>query len=332
VEDVLASDPEEDPSDYGRSSDGSVLSSVSSVSSSSISSLVASLWTAVVVWRKGGKGTLGMEACGLEFETTPAGGTWRAAASFVASALSQWYLLQLPPPTTGLSRTDQHQRIESLRGSDRRRIFEQQRQEMLNRSSDRRRGRSPTRAGANAPSSPPAAASELSLWLKCLGLARQIVASVSVADDWGPHTIANDALSPTASSQQIDALTVGSWILRLHLAFYCLGGRYASWFHRLFRLAFVRAEDRLAARPNSRDGNNGASLVGVLILAQALGASIPVLSRKLFQYLDDRGYMSARRLSSAPTSSIQFVSHPIGRVVPRKEPRVRATSSTRPMG
>jgi hypothetical protein len=300
----------------------------SSSSESSVASLVASLWMAAVVWRRGkGTRTPGMEACGLEFAHNNKN-QWRATISLVASALSQWYLLQRHKPSdmdrgSSSSRSShstrrRSRRNESLRGAERRQVFEQQRQAMLERSSSSSsssrhlRGSSPVcrRAGDAKPLSPHSSQlSRSNLWSVVLGMVRQVVAlAAEGAVEWGPHS-SSTAAQTQAQHQRLDALTVGSWIARLHLAFYCLGGRYASCFHRLFRLAFARGRggsDRLVHRPT-----NSASAAGLLIVAQALGASVPVVARSAFRYLDSKGYLTLAGRSHLPystsSSCIEFV-------------------------
>jgi Ring finger domain len=347
----LEDDDEDENSDYGHYHDDTHSSlsssstlSLSSTSSSSISSLVASLWMAMVVWRKGGKKTLGMEACGLEFAdmVVTSGGDartrrWTAAASILASAASQWYLSQGVPPSRRISEDgvdagrssarrrrghhyhqDQPPGGEALRGAERRQYFEDQRRAMVERSSGtaKRRDDPTSRRSNNVGNDahrpkPPDARSLASTLLQW---ARQLAASIaSATDDYGPHAVWNEASSSTLSHpQRVQALSIGAWIVRLHLAFYCLGGGecrhlYPSWLHRLFRLSFVPSRDALAHRPNGTP-----ALVGMLIVAQAIGTGVPAITRAMLRYLDRKGLLGSASPppSAVAKSSIQFVSRP----------------------
>jgi Ring finger domain len=347
ISDASFEDEEDENSDDGYHDDShSSLSSPSTMSSSSsISSFVASLWMAMVVLRKGGEKTLGMEACGLEFAdmiAKPDDGArtrrWTAAASILASAASQWYLSQSFPPSRQISEDgvdagrssarrlrgqyhhDHHPQPpsgEALRGAERRQYFEDQRRAMVERSSGTtKRNDDPTsrrsnnvRNDAHRPKPPEATslASTLLQW------ARQLAVSIaSATDDYGPHAVWNEASSSTMSShpQRVQALSIGAWIVRLHLAFYCLGGGrhlYPSWLHRLFRLSFVQSRDALAHRPNGTP-----TLVGMLIVAQAIGTGVPAITRAMLQSLDRKGLLGSANApaSDVAKSSIQFVSRP----------------------
>lgn len=278
----------------------------------------------MVAWRKGGKKTLGMEACGIEFSDVPeGGGNWAAAASILASAASQWYLSQGAQTPRRMSedaaggrssrRRDhvlQRPSSELLRGDQRRQYYEDQRRAMMDRSSGatKRRGE-PSRQESGRLCSHLPKQPEAGFLSRLLHLARQLAASVSSAanDDYGPHALWNEAAtSSLASPPRVQALTIGAWIVRLHLAFYCLGGRYPSWLHRLFRLSLARSRDALVHRPSSTP-----ALVGVLIVAQAVGASVPAVTRALLRCLDRRGVLGLAT-AAAPRAepSVTFVSHP----------------------
>jgi Ring finger domain len=368
----LEDDDEDETSDYGHYHDESHSSlsssstlSLSSTSSSSISSLVASLWMAMVVWRKNGKRTLGMEACGLEFAdpmmVTSDGDArtrrWTAAAaSILASAASQLYLSQGVPPSRRISEDgvdagrssarrrrghghhqDHQHRGEALRGAERRQYFEDQRRAMVERSSGTAKRRDdPTsrrsnnvRNDAHRPKPPEARslASTLLQW------ARHLAASIaSATDDYGPHAVWNESAASSTMShpQRVQALSIGAWIVRLHLAFYCLGGgecrhSYPSWLHRLFRLSFVPSRDALAHRPNGTP-----TLAGMLIVAQAIGAGVPAITRAMLRYLERKGLLGSASPppSAGAKSSIKFVSRRDELPRKRVEPHVSVSEAS----
>jgi hypothetical protein len=242
------------------------------------------LYNLLVILRKGR--TLGMEICGLRYPERIA--RWKVVAASLATASSIYALHRATADREDASAP----RTESLRGMDRRQFYESQRQAMLRRADTTPNVvSSPTRNTLS--SGQQVSAAPLSIRERMRELIRKLLQSIATAASSsfrmeGPHV--------QAETQQT-TLTAGIWLLRLHLAYYCLTGRYPSWTHRL--VGHTVEEDgskRLLNRPNNF------RVVGILILAQAAGTAIQTVSRQLTHWWIDRS------LSTAPpsTPSITF--------------------------
>jgi hypothetical protein len=244
------------------------------------------LYNFLAILRKGR--TLGMEICGLRY---PEGiDRWKVVAASLATASSIYALhrataegADAPGPGT-----------ESLRGIQRRQVYENQRQAMLRRANSTSSDAvsSPMRnaggVGQQVSSAPSSIRGKMRELIR--KLIQSLVTAVSSSSRMeGPH-------APVESQRR--TLTVGIWLLRLHLAYYCLTGQYPSWTHRL--VGHTIEEDgskRLVSRPNNF------RVVGILILAQAAGSAIQTISQQLTHWWIDRSSLSTL---SPPTPSIKF--------------------------
>lgn len=82
------------------------------------------------------------------------------------------------------------------------------------------------------------------------------------------EAIAAAADNPHALPNTATVLSIGRWILRLHLAHYCLTGRHPTWLHRFWNLHLKRNQaTRISDPPTAHP------LIGKLILIQA-GATL----------------------------------------------------------
>lgn len=118
----------------------------------------------------------------------------------------------------------------------------------------------------------------------------------------GPH-----ALARRNDGTQQSTLSIGMWIIRLHLAQYCITGKYPTWFHRLTGLSMVETRDNtsmtkcgIPCRPSTYRS------VGLLIFTQAALSLLQKASNSFCRYLVD--HLERRRLTSghkqAPVSSL----------------------------
>jgi hypothetical protein len=88
----------------------------------------------------------------------------------------------------------------------------------------------------------------------------------------GPHNVVTNEAPPVIS--------IAKWILRLHLAHYCLTGRYPTWLHRLLRVGVRQARSdtpkrTLIERPATT------KLIGSLIFLQAGALAIKAIGKQL---------------------------------------------------
>jgi peroxin-10 len=240
------------------------------------------LYNFLVILRKGR--TLGMEICGLRYPDKIS--RWKVVAASLATASSIYALHR----ATADSEDASGRRTEALRGTQRRQVYENQRQAMLQRANSTSDAvSSPMRnAGGQQVSAAPSSIRERMREL-IRKLLQSVVTAVSNSSRMeGPH-------APVETQQR--TLTVGIWLLRLHLAYYCLTGKYPSWTHRL--VGHTVEEDgskRLVSRPNNF------RVVGILILAQAAGTAIQTISQQLTHWWIDRSPSTL----SPPTPSIRF--------------------------
>lgn len=239
------------------------------------------LYNFLVILRKGR--TLGMEICGLRYPERIA--SWKVVAASLATASSIYAVHR----ATADSEDSSGPGTESLRGTQRRQVYENQRQAMLRRANATSDAASlPMRNTGQQISAAPSSIRERIREL-IRKLLQSVVTAVSSSSRMeGPH-------APVETQQR--TLTVGIWLLRLHLAYYCLTGKYPSWTHRL--VGHTVEEDgtkRLVSRPDNFRA------VGILILAQAAGAAIQTISQQLTHWWIDKSLSTL----SPPTPSIKF--------------------------
>ena len=197
------------------------------------------------------KRTAGMAATGIEFERVSRG---RLLFSVLASA--GWvYGIRYA--------CRKRDSTERLTGAARRRVFEEQRRRMIERSKAREESR-----GFSLIRSQQIPFRRYLNWL---------LPAVS-AEPEGPHQV------PTTNANQ-QSYDVWLWILRLHLALYCINGRYALLIHRLIVQRPIRATAKvtpLANRPETMRG------IGALLFTQATVTLMQRLSRKWANCYADR--------------------------------------------
>jgi hypothetical protein len=243
------------------------------------------LYNLLITVRKGR--TLGMEICGLRYPAEIA--RWKIVAASLGAASSIYALHRVTADRQDSSGPG----TESLRGTQRRQVYENQRQAMLRRANSTSDAvSSPMRNAAGQGQQVSSAPS--SIRGKMRELIQKLIQSLATAVSSssrmeGPH-------APVESQRR--TLTVGIWLLRLHLAYYCLTGTYPSWTHRL--VGHTVEEDgskRLVSRPNNF------RVVGILILSQAAGTAIQTISQQMTHWWIDRSSLSTL---SPPTPSIKF--------------------------
>jgi Ring finger domain len=243
----------------------------------------ALLYAGLVLRRK--KRTLGMEVCGVEYAAPANVSRWKPVVASIAAAV--WVY-----GVRNLAKDSEAPANERLRGSERRRIFEEQRRAMLQRAT-----LGPIKSAVDSARSttiPDAQQSmsrleTLQRWVK--HVAKAMVIPIGSSSE-GPHRVHN---TTGQQLQRHTRYTVGMWILRLHLSWFCLDGKFPTLVDRVFRLnrgsAPSTTESALVHRPES------ARVVGLLILAHALGTSWNAMSRRAVRWWVDT------TVSEAPQSS-----------------------------
>jgi Ring finger domain len=251
------------------------------------------LYTVLVVLRK--KRTAGMEACGIEFERDLS--RWRL---FLSAATVALWTCGVQHASASLAATASNSsgpsQVESLSGEHRRRIFEQQRLQMLQRAEAPESNPMivATRGKPKEVVSPSGTLERVkSVSLPILRLLSTVVAT----PNGGPHAIDGDEAIQDNSGTTWE--TVGYWIVRLHLAAYCLQGTFPTWTHRLLyriplRQESTRASSALVHVPNST------RVVGGLILIQAGWTLVASLSQGVVHWLADM----QTTLGSTKTSNV----------------------------
>eukprot|EP00980_Cylindrotheca_fusiformis_P028350 scaffold22592_cov129-Cylindrotheca_fusiformis.AAC.36 len=177
--------------------------------------------------------TLGMNVCGLKFNTAQQ----QVVRSLLATTFGWYavdYLMNRKIPT------DPTQSREDLHGNDRLNMHRRLRDQML------LRGRSEPLASIESEeptrrTNPTFTNNEgsRSIQIRIASVLRLFLKSASEAlnSSDGPHS-----LEGRQESQQ-SRVSVFTWILRLHLAHFCVTGKYPSILHRLLRLDHGRAQD-----------------------------------------------------------------------------------------
>jgi Ring finger domain len=103
------------------------------------------------------------------------------------------------------------------------------------------------------------------------------------------EAIAAAADNPHSLPNTTTVLTIGRWILRLHLAHYCLTGRYPTWVHCVWDLSLQRNQStRISDPPNSHP------LVAKLILIQAGATLAQSFARRFASYMASKQIASTR--------------------------------------
>lgn len=137
---------------------------------------------------------------------------------------------------------------------------------------------------------------------------QSLVEAVAAAPPEGPHGLTRNTNGATQS-----AFSMGMWLIRLHLAHYCITGRYPSWLHRFAGLEVERnAGDtpRIPSRPTT------VRMVGAVIGVQAAATLFRHTANTLSHWMADRLEQNAAanndniesRPSVFPTSTDKEVS------------------------
>jgi Ring finger domain len=253
------------------------------------------LYTVLVLARK--KRTAGMEVCGIEFSSDDGPLLrWKLVTGAVISAVWIYGIRSAAAAAKTTAAAARHYSSESLTGAQRRRVFDEQRREMMQRASTA----AVDAGGANTTVTSPPPSSNTSTAGSSRTIAerlRSLIQSAAqsldpaiAAHPEGPHAIPDT----TGSSNRVQ--TVGMWLLRLHLAIYCVHGQFPSWTHRLlYRKNPLRLESgqsqALVHRPDS------ARIVGLLLLTQAACTLVQAVSRKAIHWWVDS------TIAATPTTS-----------------------------
>ena len=224
------------------------------------------LYTLLVLLRQGK--SLGQEAAGLKYSSDK----WKIVLGSLMASTGAYILRRLAHSAVDNIDTINNAN-ETLRGNQRRLIYQQQRQRMLGQATDATNNHvnlsqgmsdEPLAVERQAETSPSSQTLD-QLRRMLQNLVVELVPGLSSGTSDGPHS------TETASNN----LSIGAWIMRLHLAWYLIDGKYPTWMHRLFRLHIQENESTLTHRPTT------ARLVGMLMVLQALGSLVPNLGSRL---------------------------------------------------
>ena len=125
-------------------------------------------------------------------------------------------------------------------------------------------------------------------------LAQTVVESIH-ANQEGPH----DVVSNSGSTQS--AFNWAMWLLRLHLAHYCITGKYPTWLHRFTGIEFERTTTKIVNRPGQL------RTVGVVILVQGIVSLVRHTTNSLANWMADR-HLEARTVRDATKYTPSLVS------------------------
>lgn len=234
-------------------------------SDENIATAASSILYSLLVFLPRGR-TLGMEVTGLKLDRVH----YRLVALSVASSFATYALSKIKA-------AQEEDSTESLRGASRRAVFLRQREVMVGRTQQTSMGE--TRENASNRGSAPQNRIKAFLRIICDAFSPGLE---------GPH------FRPADSNIQLSWL---QWLLRLHLAFYCMHGRYASWMHRLLGITYQQSEEaRLVTQPTIYRA------VGALILSHAVGTGLLSVSRRLVHWWFD--FCSRFIIPNAPPTDI----------------------------
>jgi hypothetical protein len=314
------------------SSDPSFVVVVNDATASLIARL---LYTCLVLSRK--SKSIGDESLRLEYRRED---TWKLVGGSVVAAVGLYIMRRLTArgdddneneanniisddEVSGRRRTNIH---DNLRGDQRRAIFEDQRRQMLSRGSRRivdvveNNERQKPAEVDRLVALPPSLSRQVALRRQARRLVKQLAVALSPAFSVtdGPHSIVFDETSRTSSTTHAAAL--GSWLARMHLAWYLLDGQYPTLMHRLLRFQYQQPTNKLR-RPTT---NNTVRIVGLLLLTQAVGTLVPALGKRVIQWwLLDR---KPSRSNTPCAATIAFVSSPKDAVAARRIPANKSST------
>jgi len=263
-----------------------------SVLPEALATLASSLLYACTVLRRQRR-TAGMEHVGIEYDAALSSRRLTAGAILAAVWIFgvQWCWVAVQKRRT--TSTGSSSSSEQLTGALRRRVFEEQRQTMMRRAeatANNNNNIETTTDIAPAPSSTRTTQHSLSSLFET---AINSLSSALSATPEGPHEIVSSSHSNHSNATR----SVASWVLRLHLALYCLNGRFPTILHRILYWKPLQQEASFKT-----DSNNATPrIVGLLILAQAAGTALNTVSRALIRKWVDS------RASIAPSSNARNI-------------------------
>lgn len=162
-----------------------------------------------------------------------------------------------------------------------------------------------------------------SLSLRCLFGLRNLTPLQIVSD-----AIVSCSDTPHALPETGTFISIGRWILRLHLAHYCLMGRYPTLLHRFFKLRLDRKQhSRLADPPPTTH-----HLVGKLIFIQAAATLMQSLAHWYVSYRPPKRTAQLPPGNDESESQVETVTTPSSPTVPLcgicRMPRVESAASS----
>lgn len=244
--------------------------------------------------------TAGMQVCNLEFSESL--GRWKLVAGAMASAAWIYGM------RSGAAFQRPSNSSEWLTGVQRRQAFEDQRQEMVRRAATASSAEAVPTADVSSLSSErgdsmPATCTvnATTIFQRFRSLVEAVAKSLEPAlssEPEGPHAIQD------VSGRSSNARTLGMWLVRLHLALYCINGQFPSIIHRLLYRQPLRLETgrstALVHRPDS------ARIVGLLIATQAAWTLVQSVSRAAIYWWVDTTSALTPSDSSSQSCSIRF--------------------------
>ena len=308
--------------------------------------LMSAALYAWLVIRKRGR-TIGMEASGLKFRVLPVDqnsvnkqssrGTYRVATTTTATtvlamALASYYWVRLrrqgrdgeesQEGSRETTTTEATMDLLSLRGNQRRQVFERQRQQMIARAQQQIQQQQQQHVNGTTTAAmrsqaipqnsqpPPYADSQpltttarmgqsstglrmiLRQWkrlgVECL---RSIATTLSACASGGPHDLPPNSNGATLAQTPVSGFSWGYWLVRLQIAYHCLGGRLYIWLPNSTVQTksstqspssplSSSTEQRLRSPPDSQS----VRVLGLLILAHAAGEFVRFLTRFNIQW------------------------------------------------
>ena len=114
-----------------------------------------------------------------------------------------------------------------------------------------------------------------------LGCIQSLVDTVATASPEGPHGLTRNNTNGATQS----AFSMGMWLMRLHLAHYCITGKYPSWLYRFAGLKLERNAGDMARIPSRPTTHR---MVGVVIGVQAAATLFRHMANILSYWMADR--------------------------------------------
>lgn len=275
----------------------------------------ALLYATLVVGRKGK--TLGMEFMGLQHAQLSTVQK-RVAQAVLAAAWALWIrqFVRLERDQG----VEEEQRHERLRGAARQYFYEQQRRAMMQRASPSANDQAPNQVFN--PLEPISNDRSSMDWMERIrqSIKRTVqvgwLLMVHKSTAWWrlfthsqafhfPPQIMSVAISSTADNPHslpdtTALLSTGRWIMRLHLAHYCITGKFPTFWHRLLHVKMERTQSSRVADPPPTTHQ----LVGRLILIQAVAALTQTMARGFASYLASKRIQGETQHASGEGDSV----------------------------